>query len=77
MIVHDSEVVTMLVSDIKFHLSTEQGLNRMDARKFTRVLKRIKTIINKFLNCIFCKKVEGPWPPYPGYQSQKIIKRKK
>ena len=30
-----------------------------------RILKRIKMIINKFLNCIFCKKVEGPWPPGP------------
>ena len=33
MIVYNSGVVTMLVSDMKFHLSTEQGLNRMDARK--------------------------------------------
>ena len=31
MIVYNSEVVTMLVSNLK---STEQGLNRMDARKF-------------------------------------------
>ena len=33
-IVYNSEVVTLLVSDMKFPLSTEQGLNRMDARKF-------------------------------------------
>ena len=75
MIVHDSEVVTMLVSDMKFHLSTEQGLNRMDARKFTRVLKRIKTIINKFWNCIFCKKVEGPWRARRGARGVRLWRR--
>ena len=60
----------MLVSDMKFHLSTEQGLNRMDARKFTlfnlnehRVLNRIQTIINKCWNCIFCKMWRGHAPP--------------
>ena len=31
MIVYNSEVVTTLVSNMK---TTEQGLNRMDARKF-------------------------------------------
>ena len=30
-----------------------------------RILKRIKTIINKLLNCIFCKKSEGAMAPQP------------
>ena len=62
MIVYNSEVVTLLVSDMKFPLSTEQGLNRIEHT----VLKRIKTIINKFRNCIFLQKSEGAMaPPVP------------
>ena len=48
-----------------------------------RILKRIKTIINKLLNCIFCKKVKGPWPPSPlssnalyGHYPQGRLRRK-
>ena len=70
MIVYNSEVVTLLVSDMKFANRTgiesnacwESCLNLNEHR----VLKRIKTIINKFRNCsFFAKEVEGPWPPGP------------
>ena len=52
MTVYNSEVVIMLVSSMKFPLSTEQGLNRMDGKKSEALVFQV------FPCCFFCSRQE-------------------
>ena len=69
MIVYNSEVATLFRHEISLINRTGIGSNGCKEICLNlnehRVLKRIKTIINKFRNCIFLQKSGGAMAPGP------------
>ena len=56
----------MIVDNLKFQLMNKTGVESKGCSvKEHRILKGIKMIINKFVTCMVCKKVRGPWTPLP------------